>query len=160
MHSSGTCQASLVTPLSFKVRCLFTPETPDSRIPRIPIGERGLSMSRIIFIFLVSLTFVCNVHAAGALAIDDNQGDQYGFSHGYQTTSDAANRALSECGGNCRIVQTFTSGCAAYAADQRSGNSAYGWATGSSGGQVQSAASQYCRGQGGTQCTVRAWACD
>lgn len=74
--------------------------------------------------------------AAGALAIDSNQGSQYGFAHGYPNTSQASQRALNECGGGCQVVETFNSGCGAYAADQSRGSTAYGWATGSNASSV------------------------
>jgi hypothetical protein len=117
-------------------------------------------MLRTLSLLMIGLALNTSAFGAGALAIDENQGDQYGFAYGYDQPNDAINRALNECGGNCQIVQTFSGGCAAYAADQASGSSVYGWATGSSGGEVQSAALQYCRNYGGSACVVRAWACE
>jgi hypothetical protein len=117
-------------------------------------------MLRALLILFTGLLVAGQLHAAGALAIDENQGDQYGFSYGHPAMNDATNRALSECGRNCRIVQTFSNGCAAYAADQRANSTAYGWAAASNGGQAQSAALQYCRSNGGAQCIVRAWGCN
>lgn len=98
--------------------------------------------------------------AVGSLAIDSNQGDQWGFSYNHATVSDAEQRALRECGSGCRIVKTFSNECAAFAADQAYGSTAYGWATASSRGQAQQSAMNYCSKQGGTQCQVRVWACD
>jgi len=98
--------------------------------------------------------------AYGALAIDENQGDQYGFAYNYASSGEAQNRALSECGSGCSIVKTFSSGCAAYAADQAYGSTVYGWGTGSGSGQAQSTAMQYCQSNGGSQCVVRAWGCN
>ncbi len=107
------------------------------------------------------LLFVCGeLSASGALAIDSNQGDQYGFAYNYATLSEAESRALSECGSNCSIVQTFEAGCAAYAADQTPGSTIYGWATSDSSGDAQSSALQYCSSEGGSQCIVRAWGCN
>lgn len=109
----------------------------------------------------IMLLFVCGeLSAAGALAIDSNQGDQYGFAFDYASLGEAESRALSECGGNCSIVQTFEFGCAAYAADQTPGSSIYGWATSDSSGDAQNTALQYCSSEGGSQCIVRAWGCN
>lgn len=98
--------------------------------------------------------------AAGSLAIDSNQGDQYGFAYDYASTSESDERALSECGGGCQVVQQFESGCAAYAADQSSGSTVYGWYVGSSGSEVQSGALSECAAQGGTSCQLRVWGCN
>lgn len=117
-------------------------------------------MLRSLTVLIVGLALNTAAYGDGALAIDENQGNRYGFSYGFSQMSDAANRALNECGGNCQIVQTFSGGCAAYAADQSSGSSIYGWATGSNAGQVQSAALQYCSSYGGSSCVVRVWACE
>ncbi|MGB2059103.1 DUF4189 domain-containing protein [uncultured Alcanivorax sp.] len=111
-------------------------------------------------VLLLSLAMASVAGANGALAIDSNQGDQYGFSYDYGTLSEAQSRALSECGYGCRVVQTFSSGCAAYAADQARGSTVYGWGTASNGGQAQNTALQYCRSRGGQQCMVRAWGCN
>jgi hypothetical protein len=106
------------------------------------------------------LLFSAGVSAAGALAIDSNQGDQYGFAFDYATIGEAESRAISECGSNCSIVQTFEAGCAAYAADQTPLSTIYGWATSDSSGDAQNIALQYCSSQGGSQCIVRAWGCN
>lgn len=98
--------------------------------------------------------------AAGALAIDSNQGGQWGWSEGLASISQAEQRALSECGGGCRVVLTYSSGCGAYAADQSNGASAYGWGTASSGSGAQSRAISECQARGGRSCMVRAWSCN
>jgi hypothetical protein len=100
--------------------------------------------------------------ANGALAIDSNQGDQYGFSYNHPSMGAAEQRAVSECGRGCSVVLRFSSGCAAYAADQARGSTAYGWATAGSGGAAQNAALNECRqrGAGRANCTVRAWGCN
>ncbi len=117
-------------------------------------------MKKIVYTALISLLLVSNSYATGALAIDSNQGDQYGFSYNYSSSSAAQERALNECGSGCHIVKTFSNTCAAYAADQAYGSTAYGWATANSSSSAQSSAIQYCRRQGGSQCTVRVWGCD
>lgn len=98
--------------------------------------------------------------ANGALAIDGNQGDQYGFSYNHPTMGAAEQRALSECGSGCQVVLRFSSGCAAYAADQSRGSSVYGWYQAGSGGSAQSGALNECRSRGGRACQVRVWGCN
>ena len=70
-----------------------------------------------IFAIFIAMLFASVASANGALAIDSNQGDQYGFSYNHGSMQQAQSRALSECGYGCRVVQTFSRGCAAYAAD-------------------------------------------
>ena len=61
----------------------------------------------------------------GALAIDERQGDQWGWAVDYETASAAQERALGECGAGCSVVLTFGR-CAAYAADQDADSTAVG----------------------------------
>src|SRR5690606_2448920 len=117
-------------------------------------------MFRSMFSLIIFSVISVNAYAAGALAIDGNQGKSYGFAYGYSSASEASNRALSECGRGCSVVKVFSGGCAAYAADQSSGSTVYGWATGPNVSHVKSSALQYCRSQGGSQCIVRVWACE
>lgn len=44
---------------------------------------------------------------AGALAVDERQGDQYGWAVDYETPAAARPAALSECGAGCSVVLTF-----------------------------------------------------
>ena len=83
-------------------------------------------MYKNLLVVFVVMMFSSLAQAAGALAIDENQGDQYGFAYDYASISEASERALSECGGNCSVVQVFESGCAAYVADQTAGSTIYG----------------------------------
>ena len=97
---------------------------------------------------------------SGSLAIDSNQGQVWVWSIDYPTAADADRRALSECGGQCRIVMRFSGECAAFAADQEQGSTAHGWANGyKSGAGARRRALDECRGKGGTSCIVRSWAC-
>lgn len=101
--------------------------------------------------------------AAGSLAIDENQGDQYGWAVGFPTQAEADQKALRECGYGCRTVMRFSNSCAAYAADQAYGSTAVGWAWGfGSSSAAQNGALQECRSRGGSgsNCIVRAWGCD
>ena len=62
---------------------------------------------------LVLGALVCTASVAsaqppvGALAIDVRQGDRYGWAVDYETAGAAQARALSECGGGCRVVSQF-----------------------------------------------------
>ena len=93
----------------------------------------------------------------GALAIDEGQGDQYGWAVDYETAGAAGQRALSECGSGCSVVLIFAR-CAAYAVDQDAGSTVYGWAESyvSAAGARQRALAE-C-GSRGSGCTVRVWA--
>jgi len=115
-----------------------------------------------ILLVLSALIVIGNgsAYANGALAIDGNQGSQYGFSYNYSSMAGAQNKALQECGGGCSIVKTFSRGCAAYAADQTSGSTAYGWGTAADSNSARNTAIQLCRNYGGTNCIVRVWGCN
>ena len=63
----------------------------------------------------------------GALAIDERQGDRYGWAVDYETAAAARAAALRECGVGCSVVLTFAR-CGAYAADQDTDSTAVGWA--------------------------------
>lgn len=96
----------------------------------------------------------------GALAIDSNQGSKWGWAVDYSSQTDANKRALQECGGNCKIVKTFAGGCAAYAADQTTGSTVWGWGTNSTSAAAQNRAKSECIKQGGLSCVVRVWGCN
>jgi hypothetical protein len=97
----------------------------------------------------------------GALAVDERQGDQYGWAVDYETSAAAQARALQECGADCSVVLTFGR-CAAYAADQDADSTAVGWAESfdSSAGARQAALSECSSRGGGSGCTVRVWGCN
>ena len=97
----------------------------------------------------------------GALAVDQRQGDQWGWAVDYETAAAAQERALRECGAGCSVVLTFGR-CAAYAADQDADSTAVGWAEAyASGSAAQQAALAECRSRGGgSRCIVRAWGCN
>ena len=98
---------------------------------------------------------------AGALAIDERQGDQWGWAVDYQTPDAARAAALRECGSGCSVVLTFDR-CGAYAADQGAGSDVVGWAESySSADGARSAALAECRSRGGgSGCVVRVWGCN
>ena len=97
----------------------------------------------------------------GALAIDERQGDQYGWAVDYETAGSAQAAALGECGAGCSVVLTFDR-CAAYAADQDADSTAVGWAESySSSSAAQEAAVGECSSRGGgSGCIVRVWGCN
>ena len=97
----------------------------------------------------------------GALAIDERQGDQYGWAVDYETAGSAQAAALGECGAGCSVVLTFDR-CAAYAADQDADSTAVGWAESySSSAAAQQAAVGECSSRGGgSGCIVRVWGCN
>ena len=96
----------------------------------------------------------------GALAIDERQGDQYGWAVDYETAAAAGTRARSECGSGCSVVLTFGR-CAAYTADQDADSTAVGWAESfASADGARQAALGECGSRGGTGCIVRVWGCN
>ena len=96
----------------------------------------------------------------GALAIDERQGDEYGWAVDYETAAAAQGRALQECGPGCSVVLTFVR-CAAYAADQDAASTAVGWAESfDSAAAARQAALSECGSRGGSGCTVRVWGCN
>ena len=97
---------------------------------------------------------------AGALAVDERQGDQWGWAVDYETSAAAGASALRECGAGCSVVLTFDR-CGAYAADQDVDSTAVGWAESydSAAGARQAALSE-CGFRGGSGCTVRVWGCN
>ena len=97
----------------------------------------------------------------GALAIDERQGDQWGWAVDYETTAAAQAAALRECGVGCSVVLTFDR-CGAYAADQDADSTAVGWAEAyASTVTARQSALAECRSRGGgSGCIVRAWGCN
>ena len=97
----------------------------------------------------------------GALAVDERQGDQWGWAVDYETATAAREAALRECGAACSVVLTFDR-CGAYATDQDAGSTAAGWAEAyASADAAREAALAECRSRGGgSGCTVRAWGCN
>ena len=97
----------------------------------------------------------------GALAIDERQGDQWGWAVDYETEAAAREAALRKCGAGCSVVLTFAR-CGAYAADQDADSTAAGWAEAyASASAAQQAALRECRSRGGgSGCIVRAWGCN
>ena len=96
----------------------------------------------------------------GALAIDERQGNQYGWAVDYETSAAAQAAALRECGAGCEVVLTFDR-CGAYAADQDANSTAVGWAESyDSAASARQTALSECSSRGGSGCTVRVWGCN
>jgi hypothetical protein len=123
---------------------------------------QSFSYARAAKALLALALSTAGVHAmaAGALAIDSNKGDQYGFSYDYPNPEQAEQRALRECGRGCHVVLRFGNGCGAYAADQSKTSGAYGWAITPSSNGAQKTAVSECQAKGGSRCMVRSWGCD
>lgn len=109
---------------------------------------------------LVRTSWSASQSLVGALAIDEGQGDRWGWAVDYETAATARGAALRECGPGCSVVLTFVR-CGAYAADQDTASTAFGWAEsyGSTEGARQRALAE-CRSRGGSECLVRAWGCN
>lgn len=116
---------------------------------------KSLAASALLSLFLLPCA-----HAVGVLAIDSNQGNQWGFAYGYSDIGQASLRAMEECGLGCQVVDIFANECAAYAADQSQGSTIYGWGKDQDASSAQARAMQECSSRGGNSCLVRVWGCD
>lgn len=95
----------------------------------------------------------------GALAIDQNAGDAYGWAVNHYTQKQADAAALSQCGRTCHVVVRFYGGCGAYAVE-RGNNSLYGWGTASSAFAAKQRAETEVRNRGGRDVVIRVWGCN
>lgn len=98
--------------------------------------------------------------ANGALAIDENQGDQWGWAVDYPDIQSAHDRAMLECGESCFVVADFDSGCSAYGADAAEGSTVWSWSLAETRSRARDIALAECIARGGTQCIIRAWGCN
>ena len=123
--------------------------------------QASLWLGLVVFASLCTAMPAAAQAPVGALAIDELQGDQWGWAVDYETAAAAQARALGECGPGCSVVLTFGR-CAAYAADQDADSTAVGWAEAhASASAAQEAALSECRARGGgSGCIVRAWGCN
>ena len=114
----------------------------------------------VLFALVYTMSLAAAQTPVGALAVDERQGDHYGWAVDYETAGAAQAAALRECGGGCRVVLTFER-CAAYAADQDADSTAVGWSESfTSSSSAQQAALSECSSRGGADCTVRVWGCN
>ena len=129
------------------------------------VGGHSVAFSRwswlAVCVALCASATVGSQTPVGALAIDERQGDQYGWAVDYETTAAAWAAALRECGAGCSVVLTFER-CGAYAADQAANSTAAGWAQSyDSAARAREAALSECHARGGgSGFIVRAWGCN
>ena len=96
--------------------------------PRVNTVMRAVLQSLVVVIGVVATaSLAVGQVPVGALAVDERQGDQYGWAVDYETAAAARAAALRECGAGCSVVLTFDR-CGAYAADQDADSTAVGWA--------------------------------
>ncbi len=89
----------------------------------------------------------------GAIALG-KQSSRFGYSYDWQTSSQASQRALQECGSpDCRVVLTFNGGCGAVA----EGANRTGFGTGKNRDLAEQAARKLCDE---ASCKVTVWACN
>ncbi|MCW5649000.1 MAG: DUF4189 domain-containing protein [Ramlibacter sp.] len=88
------------------------------------------NLSRLLV--LTSLILPLGAFAAGAIAVDDDEGDTdpgYGVSTGAATRDEAAQDALAECrkqgNKNCKVAVRFDK-CGAYASSRKNSGIGYG----------------------------------
>jgi hypothetical protein len=121
-----------------------------------------MSSLRIVMVATMVALFggAQSAHAIGALAIDHNQGPNYGFSYDHPNEQSARAAAVKACGANCKSIVVFRNTCSAFAADQIKGSTVYGWAYAPTSQAAQQSAMRFCQQYGGKKCLVRVWACE
>ena len=95
--------------------------------------------------------------AAGAFAM--GKCGAYGQAYDFQVESDARAAALKKCRGECTAV-TIKRACAAFSVDMRNPCGAHGYAVRPRISSSLNAATRECYKFGGSECVIRAWACD
>lgn len=120
-----------------------------------------------LFLTLLISTSATSQNAASgqtaSLAIDQRNGDQYGWAIQYGSRAKADERALKECekngGEECHVVLRFTGGCGVYVVE-RGNSSLYGWGTAETREAAESRAISEVRALGGKDLVVRVWGCN
>ena len=120
-----------------------------------------LSMSAVLCVFLCTAVVRAGAQTpVGALAIDERQGDRYGWAVDHETAASARAAASRECGPGCSVVLTFPR-CGAYAADHDADSTAVGWAESFAPADgARRAALEECGSRGGSGCVVRVRGCN
>lgn len=99
----------------------------------------------------------------GSLAIDANNGNQYGWAINYSSQQEANKKAISECekagGNNCSTVLWFEGGCAVYVIDKNNPE-IYGWGCANTQTEAENIAKNEAKARGGTNLIVRVWGCN
>ena len=97
---------------------------------------------------------------AGALAIDERQGERYGWAVDYESAEAARDAVLRECGAGCTVVLTFGR-CGAYATQEGDAGTTYGWGESrDTADDARQRALAECRSRGGSSCSVRVSGCN
>ena len=122
---------------------------------------KAVLQALVVSVLVATASLAVGQVPLGALAVDERQGDQYGWAVDYETAAAARAAALGECGAGCSVVLTFDR-CGAYAADQDADSTAVGWAEAyDSAATARAAALSACSARGGgSGCIVRAWGCN
>ena len=106
----------------------------------------------------------------GALAINESTG-QWGISYNYTSSSLAKNAALSQCGNNCKVVETLKhngpySECASFSYSKKDGSYGYDKAAARMGvghetkkSRAAEKATKKCEKNGGSSCKVQITFC-
>ena len=115
------------------------------------------------FVYAFALALIAFVapraFAKGALAIDHDHGDHYGWAVNIDSQESADHEAISHCGGYCHVVYRFEHTCAAYSTAEGPGHHE-GWAHSDNEEEAKRIAVAECRSHGGHECVVRVWGCD
>jgi hypothetical protein len=107
---------------------------------------------------LMAVTIV-RANAAGALAVGIC--GAYGQAYDFPNAAAAKDSALSQChGSGCRVVETFSRGCAAFAVDGTDPCGARGFGKAPRLGRAQNEALRACYKDGGKDCVIRTFLCD
>ena len=96
--------------------------------------------------------------AAGALII--GKCGAYGQAIDYPRVEAAVAAARRKCKGKCPVVVTMKRQCAAYSIDMVHPCASFGYAVEPRISSALNAATRKCYAYGGTECVIRAWACD
>lgn len=111
-----------------------------------------------VLVSMAVVSFASPVWAWGALAIDADKGQAYGWAINYATMKEAEERAVKECGQEkCYVVMVFEGGAAAYAVDATDGSTIYGWGRAETGAEAKKLAEREVLNRGGKKVVVRAW---
>jgi hypothetical protein len=115
-------------------------------------------MKQCLLVFCALLMFPVGAYAAGAIAVDDEEGEGepgYGLYTGANSREEAAREALKQCKAsgnkNCKVVARFDT-CGAYAASTQ--YYGVGW------GSTEKAATTMAKEQCGANCRIVVSECE
>ena len=119
-------------------------------------GEATLRKRCAALVFVGVVAFSGISRADGSIAFDRDSGSA-GISWNFRGPRGADNEAISQCGGNCRIVGRYEHQCAAIAVGRGRG---YGWAARSNLGRAKDVAIENCESNGDRGCRIKTSGCD